>query len=135
VARAEIPSSLCSAQHPLTGSSSTPAVSRQASSMASEQGDFYEPIRTAAPGVFKYFCNNQWAVSASGKTVPVINPSTQAHDFAVQGEAFRRAGELQPSSESISEALPAAQRPVMAPAGLQSLQLHHWSPFAPTHAC
>jgi hypothetical protein len=47
--------------------------------------DFYSVIR-AESGVYKYYCNGQWLESTSGKSVPVINPSTQEKDYAVQGK-------------------------------------------------
>jgi glyceraldehyde-3-phosphate dehydrogenase (NADP+) len=52
--------------------------------MASCQ-DVYTEIK-AASGVYKYYSNGQWLESSSGKSVPVINPSTQEKDYAVQGE-------------------------------------------------
>lgn len=45
--------------------------------------DFYSVIR-AETGVYKYYCNGQWLESTSGKSVPVINPTTQEKDYAVQ---------------------------------------------------
>lgn len=53
--------------------------------------DFYSVIR-AETGVYKYYCNGQWLVSTSGKSVPVINPTTQEKDYAVQGEWCARDG-------------------------------------------
>eukprot|EP00878_Enallax_costatus_P004140 GHUV01004369.1.p1 GENE.GHUV01004369.1~~GHUV01004369.1.p1 ORF type:complete len:552 (+),score=134.00 GHUV01004369.1:170-1657(+) len=45
--------------------------------------DFYSDIK-AQSGAYKYFCNGQWLESTSGKTVPVVNPSTLKKDFQVQ---------------------------------------------------
>lgn len=45
----------------------------------------YAEIR-AESGVFKFYSNGQWLESSSGKSVPVINPSTQEKDYAVQGQ-------------------------------------------------
>jgi hypothetical protein len=53
------------------------------SSMSCE--DIYSVIR-AESGVYKYYCNGQWLESTSGKSVPVINPTTQEKDYAVQGQ-------------------------------------------------
>lgn len=53
---------------------------------AEDSAAFYAPIRAAGSGAFKYFVDGEWRESASGKTVPVLNPSTQAQEYAVQGE-------------------------------------------------
>lgn len=39
---------------------------------------------TGEGGVFKFYSNGHWLESTSGKSVPVINPSTQEKDYAVQ---------------------------------------------------
>lgn len=49
----------------------------------STMGEFYSDIR-AQSGAYKYFCNGQWLESSSGKTVPVVNPSTLRKEFEVQ---------------------------------------------------
>lgn len=57
------------------------------SSMDSCQ-DVYAEIK-ASDGVFKYYCNGQWLQSSSGKSVPVICPTTQESVFSVQGGCLR----------------------------------------------
>ena len=51
--------------------------------------NIYADIK-AESGVYKFFCNGQWLESTSGKTVPVINPTTQEKDYAVQGQWWAR---------------------------------------------
>jgi glyceraldehyde-3-phosphate dehydrogenase (NADP+) len=53
--------------------------------------NIYSVIK-AESGIFKYYCNGQWLESSSGKSVPVINPSTQEKDYAVQGKLWRCVG-------------------------------------------
>lgn len=69
---------------PSTIDSLRASVHQKYSKMASCQ-DVYTEIK-AASGVYKYYSNGQWLESSSGKSVPVINPSTQEKDYAVQGE-------------------------------------------------
>lgn len=38
-----------------------------------------------ADGVFKYFKDNQWLSSKSGKSVKINNPTTDSTEFLVQG--------------------------------------------------
>lgn len=38
-----------------------------------------------ADGVFKYFKDNQWLSSKSGKSVKINNPTTDNTEFLVQG--------------------------------------------------
>jgi glyceraldehyde-3-phosphate dehydrogenase (NADP+) len=54
---------------------------------AEDSAAFYAPIRSGS-GAFKYFVDGEWRESSSGKTVPVLNPTTQQQEYAVQG-AFR----------------------------------------------
>ncbi|XP_056174893.1 NADP-dependent glyceraldehyde-3-phosphate dehydrogenase-like isoform X2 [Syzygium oleosum] len=35
-------------------------------------------------GVFRYYCDGEWKASASGKSVPIINPTTRSTHFKVQ---------------------------------------------------
>ncbi|KAI8474767.1 MAG: NADP-dependent glyceraldehyde-3-phosphate dehydrogenase [Monoraphidium minutum] len=44
---------------------------------------FYSEIRTT-DGAFKWCCDGEWRVSSSGKTVPVLNPSTRQKEYEVQ---------------------------------------------------
>jgi hypothetical protein len=39
----------------------------------------------ASSGAYKYFNKNQWCESASGKTVKILNPTTNACAYEVQG--------------------------------------------------
>lgn len=61
-------------------------IQRSASGLAtmSCEENIYSAIQ-AASGVYKFYCNGQWLESASGKSVPVINPTTEEKDYAVQG--------------------------------------------------
>lgn len=80
----------------------------------SSASSFYADIK-AANGVLKYYCNGEWLESASGKSVPVINPTTQAHDYAVQGAPSRqhkRFSEQHSSSSTRMETM--ALRPCFA---------------------
>ena len=54
--------------------------------------DFFAECGAGAPGVYRYFKEGQWLESSSGKTVKIINPSTNAPVYNVQGEADRREG-------------------------------------------
>lgn len=70
-------------QHPVA---QTALSHHQCSSMAStcSADDVYGSIRDAS-GNFKFYANGRWLESTSGKSVPVINPSTQEQEYAVQG--------------------------------------------------
>ena len=46
--------------------------------------DFYSPC-IAPSGAFKYFLDGQWLESSSGKTVKIMNPTTNAPAYEVQG--------------------------------------------------
>ena len=48
---------------------------------------FYNDI-VASSGAFKFFLDGRWQESASGKTVPVINPCTREPQYYVQGASF-----------------------------------------------
>lgn len=48
---------------------------------------FYDEI-VASNGVFKYYVNGEWKESSSGKTVGVLNPTTNKNDFKVQGKSI-----------------------------------------------
>lgn len=37
-------------------------------------------------GVFKYYSSGEWRESSSGKSVPIINPTTRQPHFKVQGD-------------------------------------------------
>lgn len=39
-------------------------------------------------GVFKYYYDGEWKKSSSGKSVPIINPTTRRIQFKVQGFSF-----------------------------------------------
>lgn len=39
--------------------------------------------------VFKYYADGEWKKSSSGKSVPIINPTTRKTHFKVQGTDFR----------------------------------------------
>jgi glyceraldehyde-3-phosphate dehydrogenase (NADP+) len=41
---------------------------------------------TTPAGVYKYYKDGQWMESKSGKTVSILNPSTNAPCFQVQGK-------------------------------------------------
>jgi hypothetical protein len=47
--------------------------------------DFYKDI-VASSGAYKYYVNGEWKESTSGKTVPILNPSTNQAVYQVQGE-------------------------------------------------
>jgi len=49
------------------------------------QADFYAEC-VAPSGAYKFFKDGQWVESASGKTVKILNPTTNAPAFEVQGE-------------------------------------------------
>ena len=49
------------------------------------QDNFYADC-LAPSGVYKYFFENQWVESSSGKTVKILNPSTNTAIYEVQGE-------------------------------------------------
>lgn len=69
--------------------SSTPSPRKstaQLSSMSCE--DIYAAIK-ADSGVYKYYCNGEWKESTSGNSVPVINPTSQEKDYAVQGKCLK----------------------------------------------
>ena len=46
--------------------------------------DFYKDI-VASSGAYKYYVNGEWKESTSGKTVPILNPSTNQAAYKVQG--------------------------------------------------
>lgn len=46
---------------------------------------FYDEI-VAGNGVYKYFGAGEWKESSSGKTVGVLNPTTNKNDYKVQGK-------------------------------------------------
>jgi hypothetical protein len=52
---------------------------------------FYKDIRVDSTGIHKYYCNGEWLESSSGKSVPVLNPTTQEKEFAVQGTGLHNA--------------------------------------------
>ena len=86
----------------------TPGAARLAHTSGSMAG-FYSDI-VSASGVYRYFVDGQWKESTSGKTVSVINPTTQQAEYQVQGARSNRASA--PSPSRISARLPPA-----APAG------------------
>lgn len=47
---------------------------------------FYSEL-VAPDGSYKFFLDNEWKVSTSGKTVGIINPTTNEIQFKVQGES------------------------------------------------
>ena len=49
--------------------------------------DFYKDI-VASSGAYKYYVNGEWKESTSGKTVPILNPSTNQAAYKVQGETY-----------------------------------------------
>jgi hypothetical protein len=49
-----------------------------------QTGAFYGDI-TSSSGVYKYLVDGEWKESSSGKTVSVINPTTQQPEYQVQG--------------------------------------------------
>lgn len=66
--------------------------------------DIYSVIK-AESGVYKYYCNGQWLESSSGKSVPVINPTTNEKDYAVQGK-LQRLGRVKQSSMALLQQQP-----------------------------
>lgn len=38
--------------------------------------------------VYKYYSDGEWKKSSSGKTVPIINPTTRKTQYKVQGNSF-----------------------------------------------
>ena len=59
------------------------------------EGGFYDGIQ-ASSGAYKHYCAGIWSESTSGRTVPVINPSTQSECYRVQGEHLVAAAALPP---------------------------------------
>lgn len=49
--------------------------------------NFYSPIQ-APSGSYKYFFEGTWNESSSGKTVKILNPSTNAAAYEVQGKQW-----------------------------------------------
>lgn len=47
---------------------------------------FYDEI-VASNGVYKYYVSGEWKESTSGRTVGVLNPTTQKTDYKVQGKS------------------------------------------------
>jgi hypothetical protein len=45
---------------------------------------FYSDL-VAPDGSYKYFIDNEWKVSTSGKSVGIVNPTTNEVQFKVQG--------------------------------------------------
>ena len=50
--------------------------------------EFYADCQGASG--FKFFVDNEWRESSSGRTVAIINPSTNAPAYQVQGESNKR---------------------------------------------
>ena len=46
---------------------------------------FYDECLDASSGVYRFFQDGAWKTSSSGKTVKIINPSTNQPVFSVQG--------------------------------------------------
>lgn len=40
--------------------------------------------------VYKYYSDGEWKKSSSGKTVPIINPTTRKTQYKVQGNSLSR---------------------------------------------
>jgi len=38
--------------------------------------------------VFRYYADGEWKTSSSGKSVPIINPTTRKTQYRVQGQVF-----------------------------------------------
>lgn len=51
--------------------------------MASVEGFFTDLL--ASSGAYKYYADGCWKESTSGKTVPVVNPSTRETAYTFQG--------------------------------------------------
>jgi len=49
------------------------------------QTDFYADC-VASNGIYKYFKDGHWVESGSGKTVAILNPTTNVAAFQVQGK-------------------------------------------------
>lgn len=47
--------------------------------------NFYSAC-TAPSGAYKHFFEGQWVESSSGKVVKILNPSTNAPEYEVQGK-------------------------------------------------
>lgn len=45
---------------------------------------FYSEI-VASSGIYKYYVNGEWKESSSGRSVGVLNPTTNKTDYKVQG--------------------------------------------------
>jgi glyceraldehyde-3-phosphate dehydrogenase (NADP+) len=52
--------------------------------MAAGTGYFQEILNGE---VYKYFADGEWKVSASGKSVPIVDPFSREVTFRVQGKA------------------------------------------------
>ncbi|GJV62238.1 hypothetical protein Tco_1468338 [Tanacetum coccineum] len=53
----------------------------------------FDAIIAAGDDVFKYYADGEWKVSNSGKSVPIVNPTTRNIQFFVQvvrRDAFTR---------------------------------------------
>jgi hypothetical protein len=50
------------------------------------QDTFYDECRSSEDGAFKYFYENQWLESSSGKTLKIMNPCTNTPVYEVQGK-------------------------------------------------
>jgi hypothetical protein len=100
-----------------------------AATAAMSSREFYGQL-TAPSGVLKYYCNGQWLESSSGKSVPVINPSTQEKDYAVQGE--REGGDQRPGDSGCRLLLGQMQQPLV---GLTAGAPGAGSPGRCSHSC
>lgn len=56
----------------------------------STMADFYAEC-IDSNGVYKFYKSGEWLESGSGKTVKILNPSTNAAVFEVQGTSFIKA--------------------------------------------
>ena len=63
------------------------SLSRSLSATMTVSGNIYEGVVESSSGAYKFFLNGQWQASSSGKTVKIINPSTNQPCFNVQGES------------------------------------------------
>lgn len=48
----------------------------------------FEQIKASDANVYKYYLNGEWKISTSGKTVNILNPTTNETAFNVQGKSY-----------------------------------------------
>ena len=62
-----------------------PFVAHSRALLCTKMEGFYDECLDASSGVYRFFQDGAWKTSSSGKTVKIINPSTNQPVFSVQG--------------------------------------------------